>query len=150
VSQLKSAGITEADIDAWKNFYQYEINWYINKANQLDEAAAAELRQLMPKPSPDPKPKPKPKPTNIIGGKTVTVVPWGSDPQNPAAGSLWGIAQQEYGNGNYWPLIYEANKDKYGGNWGPNDIQPGWQIDVPPIKRGAPIPEPPANSNSPA
>lgn len=153
VTMLKSAGITQNDINWWQNAYQYEITCYINKANALDEAAAAELRQLGPKPASNTHPKKRPatdqKPP-MLGGKTVTVAAWGSEPSNPDAGSLWGIAQQEYGNGNYWPLIYEANKGKYGGNWVPNDIQAGWNIDVPAIKRGTAIPTPPVNSDTPA
>jgi hypothetical protein len=146
---MKSANITQNDISFWRDAYQWEINWYVNQANAQDEAAAAELRQLGPKQAPKPKPKPKP-PSDMMGGKTVTVAAWGSDPSNPTAGSLWGIAQQEYGNGNYWPLIYEANKNSFGGNWGPNDIQTGWSINVPAIKRGTPVPAPPANSGTTA
>lgn len=150
LTMLKGAGITQNDINWWRSAYQYEVTWYINKANALDEAAAEELRQLMPDTAPKTKGKtsPKPTPTDTLGGKAVTVAAWGSDPSDPDAGSLWGIAQKEYGNGNYWPLIYEANKNSYGGNWGPNDIQTGWTINVPAIKRGAPIPTPPANSSS--
>jgi hypothetical protein len=148
LTMLKSAGITQNDINWWQSAYQYEVTWYIDKANALDETAAEELRQLMPDSAPKAKhsPKPDPKP-DTLGGKTVTVAAWGADPD---AGSLWGIAQKEYGNGNYWPLIYAANKNNFGGSWGPNDIQTGWSINVPAIKRGAPIPTPPANSASPA
>jgi hypothetical protein len=150
MTMLKGTGITQNAIDWWKSAYQYEVTWYINKANELDQAAAAELQQLEPKPTPKKNPKPQPAKPPMLGGKTVTVAAWGSDPSNPDAGSLWGIAQQEYGNGNYWPLIYEANKASYGGNWGPNDIQTGWHINVPAIKHGTPIPMPPANSDTPA
>lgn len=151
-TMLKSAGITQNDINWWQSAYQYEVTWYIDKANALDVTAAEELRQLMPDTAPKPKGKTSPKraPTDMLGGKTVTVAAWGSDPSDPDAGSLWGIAQKEYGNGNYWPLIYEANKGSFGGNWGPNDIQTGWSINVPAIKRGTPVPTPPANSGSSA
>ena len=37
--------------------------------------------------------------------------------------SLWAIAQQVYGNGAYWPLIYAANAGTIGAN--PNLIRPG-------------------------
>jgi hypothetical protein len=131
-----------ADILKWQNTFQEDIQSFVTQANVLDQAAAAELMKNMPKAATTTN---VPAPSTHMGGSTVAVKPF-PDP----TGSLWGIAQKEYGNGNYWPLIFEANKSKFGGSWGPNDIQEGWNIDVPVIKRGTPIPAPPANSSSTA
>jgi Dyp-type peroxidase family len=43
--------------------------------------------------------------------------------------SLTSIAQRAYGNGNLWPLIYNANKQVIGNN--PNLIQPGQVLHIP-------------------
>jgi hypothetical protein len=133
-------GLSKATIDGLQNQFQGYINWYVTEANTLDEAAAAELARLMPKPV-----QPKPKPPTTIGGVKVTVQAW-PDP----TGSLWGIAQKVYGNGDMWPYIYEANKSNpnFPVNWNPNDIQVGWDIHVPPISVHAPVPAVPAVATS--
>ena len=56
--------------------------------------------------------------------RTVIVTPWPTKHS-----TLWGIAQDFYGNGQQWPKIYNANKAKIGKN--PNIIQPGWVLVVP-------------------
>ncbi|PRY10643.1 LysM domain-containing protein [Pontibacter ummariensis] len=43
--------------------------------------------------------------------------------------SLSGIASKHYGNANSWTRIYDANKDKIGGN--PDLIRPGLRIVIP-------------------
>jgi len=43
--------------------------------------------------------------------------------------SLWKIAQAEYGNGNEWHRIFEANKDILKD---PNKIYPGQKLKLPP------------------
>lgn len=81
--------------------------------------------------APPPPNKPTPAPTKPAsppppGGKTttVTVCPW------PAwCGSLWGIAQHEWGDGNLWPNIYKANQAKIGSN--PNLIHTGTVLTIP-------------------
>lgn len=55
---------------------------------------------------------------------TVTVTPWPSKNS-----TLYGIAQSVYGNGNLWPKIYQANKQKIGGN--PNLIFAGTVLTIP-------------------
>lgn len=71
----------------------------------------------VPKPTP---PKPKPTPTK----RTQVVGKW------PAwNGSLFGIAQHYYGNGNQWPKIYAANKALIGTD--PNKIKPGQVLTIP-------------------
>jgi hypothetical protein len=130
-----------ATIIKWQNTFQEDIQSYVTQANALDQAAAAELMKNMPKAAPATS-NPH-APSTHMGGTTVAVKSF-PDP----TGSLWGIAEKVYGNGAYWPLIYDANKGKFGGNWEPNDVQEGWSIDVPVIKRNTPVPVPPANSSS--
>lgn len=55
--------------------------------------------------------------------RTVTVTPWPS--QNS---TLWGIAQSQYGNGNLWPKIYDANKNQIKD---PNLIYAGQKLVIP-------------------
>jgi nucleoid-associated protein YgaU len=43
--------------------------------------------------------------------------------------SLWSIAQQVYGDGRLWPLIWAANQGTIGGN--PNMIFPGQVLRLP-------------------
>lgn len=76
-------------------------------------------------PAPTPKPPaPTPKPTPTPTKRTQVVGKW------PAwNGSLFGIAQHYYGNGNQWPKIYAANKSLIGSN--PNNIKPGQVLTIP-------------------
>ena len=72
----------------------------------------------MPVPT-KPGPPPPPKPQTV----SVCAFPgW--------CGSLWGIAQKFYGNGNLWPQIYNANKALIGAN--PNVIHVGQVLTIPP------------------
>jgi hypothetical protein len=130
-------------ITKWQNTYQEDIQAYVTQANKLDEEAAAELMKNMPKPVPTTS-NPHASPTHM-GGTKVTVKSF-PDP----TGSLWGIAQKVYGNGNMWPYIYEANKNNPNipANWDPNDVQEGWEIHVPSIPRDAPVPAVPAAARS--
>jgi len=59
----------------------------------------------------------------VAVARTATVTSWPS--QNS---TLWGIAQKEYGNGNLWPKIYEANKSKIKD---PNLIYAGQVLTIP-------------------
>jgi len=45
--------------------------------------------------------------------------------------NLSSIAQQYYGNPNQWRYIYNANRDKIGGN--PDILQAGMKIEIPPV-----------------
>jgi hypothetical protein len=138
-----SYGYSATQILAAQKEWQDGIDYYVQKANDQDSQTAAELLKLVPQTSSNPNPSKQPPAT--MGGGNVSVTSW----PDPSA-SLWGIAEQKYGNGAYWPLIYEANKGKFGGSWGPNDIQAGWSIDVPAIKRNTPLPTPPANTSNSA
>lgn len=75
-------------------------------------------------PAPKPVTPPPAAPTPVAKTTTMTVCPW------PAwCGSLSGIAQHYYGNGNLWPQIYNANKAKIGSN--PNLIKVGTILTIP-------------------
>ena len=63
----------------------------------------------------------------ISGGYSVTVTPRGT----PRA-TLSGIAKEEYGSWDLWPLIYDLNKEKIGNN--PNILQPGTALLMLPLK----------------
>lgn len=45
--------------------------------------------------------------------------------------SLWAIAERYYGNGNEWPRIHEANRERIED---PDVIHPGWELTIPPVK----------------
>lgn len=79
-----------------------------------------------PPKSPDvPAAQPAPAPA----GHFVNVDPWGSASGNT---SLWGIAQNAYGNGALWPTLQQANAGRYPSlSSNPNLVQPGWSIWVP-------------------
>lgn len=44
--------------------------------------------------------------------------------------SLWNVAQQYYGDGSQWRIIYNRNRQKIGQN--PADLQAGMKIEIPP------------------
>jgi LysM repeat protein len=68
----------------------------------------------------DPVPAPAPEPTPAPAAQTYTVV---------AGDTLWGIAQQFYGDGTRYPDIYNANVDVIGAD--PNLIIPGQVLTIP-------------------
>lgn len=71
--------------------------------------------------APAPKPAPAPPPTNNQTVKVCSYPSW--------CGSLWGIAQHLWGNGNLWPAIYAANKTLIGSD--PNLIHVGTVLKIP-------------------
>lgn len=93
---------------------QSEIQAILAKANSLDDQTATDLGKLLPQ-SPE-----------QTAGQTVTTTPWKSSDS-----SLWQIAQQEYGDGSKWTVIYDANRAVLGSN--PNVIPVGVQLHIPPI-----------------
>jgi nucleoid-associated protein YgaU len=64
-------------------------------------------------------PMPQPAPVNSTPARTYTVV---------AGDTLWGIAAKFYQQGERWPVIYDANRDKISNPW---EIFPGMQLVVP-------------------
>ncbi len=42
--------------------------------------------------------------------------------------SLWKLADRVYGDGNFWPLIYEQNRERIGGD--ANLIVPGMDLEI--------------------
>jgi len=107
---------------------------FVNVTQPPDSDNPAPPKPPPPKPPPVKKPPPptgtkpptpKPPPPPTVKPKTVTVCAF------PGwCGSLSGIAKQEYGNGNLWPIIYNANKALIGAN--PNLIHPGQVLTIPP------------------
>jgi hypothetical protein len=49
--------------------------------------------------------------------------------------TLWGIAQQNYGDGTFWHVIYDANRELIGPN--PGQIQANWQLVIPDLNQPA-------------
>jgi LysM repeat protein len=64
-------------------------------------------------------PVPQPAPAVGAPARTYTVV---------AGDTLWGIAQRFYGQGERWPIIFDANRDKVSDPW---QIRPGMQLVIP-------------------
>jgi nucleoid-associated protein YgaU len=95
-------------------------------------------------------------PTTLRAGQTLTIPPLperrapgagngatGGTTVTPGTGErvytvaegdagFWGIAQNVYGNGKYWPLIQRANRDVE-----PTALQPGQQLIIPPLPEDA-------------
>jgi hypothetical protein len=101
---------------------QADIQGILAKANELDTATQQKLLSYMPK-----------QPAAFVAPKAPTAVEkWTTV---STAGSLWQIAQQEYGDGSKWQLIYDANKSTIGSN--PNLIYAGMKLKVPPLAGSA-------------
>jgi hypothetical protein len=94
---------------------QNDIQGILAKANNLDDSVARQLMQYMPGPA-------------DLASATATTGRWTTVSKD---GSLWQIAQHEYGDGNKWRLIYEANKGAIGHN--PNLIYAGMKLKIPPL-----------------
>ena len=77
--------------------------------------------------------------SNVQAGSSSVARPDLAAPAAPAAtartytvvsgDSLWKIAKKQYGDGNRWPKIYEANREVIGGN--PDKIHPGQHLRIP-------------------
>jgi nucleoid-associated protein YgaU len=74
----------------------------------------------------------KPNPSQPSQGQRTYVVRSGD--------TLSTIALRYYGNGNLWPLVYEANRRTIGGN--PDVIRPQQQLTIPQRTSGQPQPQP--------
>ena len=70
-----------------------------------------------PAPAPEPVPEPAPAPTVAEGDYVVK-----------SGDCLWSIAQEAYGTGRQWQVIYNANKDAIKN---PNDLRIGQVLVIP-------------------
>jgi hypothetical protein len=109
--------------------YQTEIQNALADANTADDDAATALEKAMP----------------TEGGGVDTTTAWPS-----AYGSLWNIAQKEYGDGSKWKIIYDANRSVIGSD--PSVIGTGVNLQIPAIATtpAQPAPTTPAPSIAPA
>lgn len=89
-----------------------------------------------PKPKPPKPPEPKPKPPPVPPVPPVPVPPKPPPARTQVvgrwpdwSGSLYGIADHWYGDGNQWHRIYDANVTTIGPD--PNMIQPGMVLVIP-------------------
>jgi len=101
---------------------QTHIQGILAKANDLDTTTQQKLLSYMPK-----------QPATFVAPKAPTAV--GKWTTVSTEGSLWQIAQKEYGDGSKWQLIYEANRSTIGSN--PNLIYAGMKLKVPPLAGSA-------------
>jgi len=62
----------------------------------------------------------------VNGGKTIQVVR-----SDPGRSTLSGVAKAEYNDWQFWPLVWDLNRDKVGPN--PNRLSPGLQSLVLPL-----------------
>ncbi len=93
-----------------------------------------------PEPQPEPEPKPEPQPEPLVTPEPVVkpVVPVKTEPVNTEpwyyvvkrGDSLYQIAEQYYGEGNgrYWKVIYDANKQVIGEA---DRLEVGWILNIP-------------------
>jgi hypothetical protein len=95
---------------------QTSIKNILSQADSLDSKAAAQLLQYMPGPAT----------LAPAATATMTAEKWSTVSTN---GSLWQMAQKEYGDGSKWTLIYDANKATIGSD--PSLIQPGMKLKIP-------------------
>jgi LysM domain len=107
---------------------QEDIQAILDNANTEDDNTAKALRALLKAPA-------------ALAPTTDTVENWTTVSTD---GSLWQIAEKEYGNGNLWTKIYDANKATIGSN--PNLIQPGMKLKIPALNTaGTPHVQPGSN-----
>lgn len=94
---------------------QKDIQGILADANSLDTSVAQELMNDMPGPA-------------VLAPAAVTTQKWTTV---SSEGSLWQIAQREYGDGSKWQLIYNANRSTIGND--PNLIYAGMKLKIPPL-----------------
>ncbi len=83
----------------------------------VEEPVAEPVPEPTPEPAPEPVPEPVPAPTVAEGGYVVK-----------SGDCLWSIAQEAYGTGRQWQVIYNANKDSIKN---PNDLRVGQVLVIP-------------------
>jgi len=111
--------------------------------NDSLEIAKREPEPASPTPAPDPGPTPDPAPEAKKPELPVTPPAGPVEPEKPAAApkpawdskyvvqkndSFWSIAEAKYGNGKYWTMIRDHNKDVDSDN-----LQPGTVLVLPPL-----------------
>jgi LysM repeat protein len=101
---------------------QTHIQGILAKANELDTRTQQKLLSYMPK-----------QPAAFVAPKAPAAV--GKWTTVSTEGSLWQIAQKEYGDGSKWQLIYDANRSTIGSN--PNLIYAGMKLKIPPLAGSA-------------
>jgi LysM repeat protein len=73
-------------------------------------------------------------PNHLVPGEVLVISPLSATPGSnytvQAGDSLFSIAQQAYGDGNVWQVIYAANTDVI---TDPNTLVPGWVLYIPPV-----------------
>jgi hypothetical protein len=130
---LKRDPAEGAQLESDRGTYQTEIQNALAEANTADDDAATALEKAMP----------------TEGGGVDTTTSWPS-----TYGSLWSIAQKEYGDGSKWKIIYDANRSVIGSD--PSVVGTGVNLQIPAIAttpaQPAPTPAPttPAPSIAPA
>lgn len=98
---------------------QKKVTAILSEANSLDNKTSKELMQYMPGPA-------------DLTAATDTAQKWTTV---SADGSLWQIAEKEYGDGSKWQLIYDANRAAIGND--PNLIYAGMKLKIPALAGSA-------------
>jgi hypothetical protein len=119
VSRTMNTGTEDiAAVDSMVPEFQAAINSLVNQANTADTSAASALQQFFPEAE--------------FSQQTPTTAPWTTV---SSYGSLWQIAQTEYGDGSMWTKIWQANSATFAahGVTDPNVIPVGLTLKVPPL-----------------
>jgi hypothetical protein len=86
-----------------------------------------------PAPTPAPSPAPAPPAPQAPNGVWGTIVKWAERQPKGTPSTLWGLAEQQYGNGKLWTAIWNApqNATLRAKRGTPEKIQPGDRFWVP-------------------
>ncbi len=123
VAQAPNTGMKDLPtVDSMIPQLQTTIDSLVSQANTTDGSTANALQQFFPKAE--------------FSQQSPTTAPWTTV---SSYGSLWQIAQTEYGDGNMWTKIWQANAATFAahGVTDPNVIPVGLTLKVPPLAGGA-------------